>query len=464
MKKLIFIFLIAAFFAGILVFLFGAVDNGSIAFKDGKLVVVPDIGYTPGSQSSAQGGGWLSLFEKQSFVREQLDLPIVSIETERGRKITSKEIYLNCTVSISAADEAFSFDGESARIKGRGNSTYGFDKKPYKIKFDEKVSILGEGEAKEWTLIANHMDYSLIRNYLAYTVGKALELAYTTSAKFVDVFVNGEYMGVYLLCEQVEVGKNRVNIEDSLSLDETGYLIELDARAPGEGVEGVDYFYSKAGSQPYAIKSPDTGDENFTTDRVTFIRNYVDEAYEARLGTDYSEVCRYLDVDTFVNGYILDEIFKTTDIGFSSFYLYKDAGGKLCRGPIWDYDLAAGNSVAAGAISPSGIYAGAVNPWYVRLLTFTEFRSAVAARLLEKNEAIVQTIDAAFRQAESYGDSFARNFEKWDLLGRYSMDYTSREVCEIDTLEGQFEYLKNWLSESLAYLNCEYSEGDRVIK
>ena len=463
MKKAIVIFLVslllAALAVGLLALRLHLVENGSVVLRDGKLVAVPDVGYRFDGWSNGKREEALPLLEnllaKPIFVEDRLRLPSIRIETERGKEITSKETYLTCTVSISAEGD-LSFDGVTARIKGRGNSTLGLDKKPYKIKFDEKISLLGEDKAKEWTLIANHMDYSLMRNYLAYKVGEALGLPYTTSANFVDVYVNGEYMGVYLVCEQVEVGKNRVDIEDSLTVDETGYLLELDARAPQEGVEGINYFYSKAGGVPYAIKSPDTEDEAFTADRVSFIKNYVDAAYDALLGTDYAEVCRYLDVDTFVNGYILDELMKTTDIGFSSFYLYRDAGGKLSRGPIWDYDLAAGNSVAAGAVSPSGIYAGTANPWYARLLTFPEFRSAVGTRLAETRGTVTETVAGAFDMADSYYDCLVRNFKKWDILGQYTMEYASREVCEIETLDGQLAYLKGWLLESLSYLEGVY--------
>ena len=465
MKKKLFIsigivVLVIGLIIGFFALRFSNVDNGKIALRKGKLTAEADVGYKFVSWSNGEEAREISfslknLFSKPKFTKEKLDLPIISIETEKNKEIKSKETYLNCTVSLSA-DEELSFDGVSGRIKGRGNSTFLHDKKPYKIKFDEKISVLGEGEAKEWTLIANHMDYSLIRNYLAYSVGDALGLEYTTSANFADVYVNGEYLGVYLICEQIETGKIRVNIEDDLEAEETGYLIELDARAPDEGEEGIDYFYSKAGSQPYAIKSPDTEDEAFTSDRVAFIKNYVDSAYTALLGTDYSEVCKYLEIDTFVNGYILDELFKTTDVGFSSFYLYKDAGGRLCRGPIWDYDLAAGNTVQEVAENPSSVYAGAVNPWYSRLLTFPEFREAVAKRLDETEQIIKLTLDEGFAFAETSKASLERNFERWDILGKFSMEYTSRTVCELKTYDEQLAYLKNWLNESLNALCARY--------
>ena len=188
------------------------VKNGSYVKRDGKISIIADNGYCFESWSGGDKDEAVTLFrflfEEPLFVRERIDLPVMLITTENNKRIESKEEYLNCSVDL-LAEETLSFEGISARIKGRGNSTFGLDKKPYKLKFDEKISILGEDKAKEWTLIANHMDYSLMRNYLAYTVGDVLGLEFTTSANFVDVYVNEEYMGVYLLCEQVEVGKKQ---------------------------------------------------------------------------------------------------------------------------------------------------------------------------------------------------------------------------------------------------------------
>jgi len=467
MKKAVIIFLVSLLIilgtcVGAFAIRFYAVDNGKIALRGTSLVAIADVGYEFESWSSGETEESISifplknLFKKPNFVYKTLDFPIISISTENSQSITSKEKYLNCTVSVSGTE--YTLDEATARIKGRGNSTFAYDKKPYKIKFDEKTSLLGEAEAKEWTLIANHMDYSLMRNYLVYTVAASLNgLKYTTSVSFADVYVNGEYRGLYTVCEQIEAGKNRVDIEDSLDVDETGYLIELDSRAPDEGVCDRDYFYSKAPTPPYAIKSPDTEDEKFTADRVAFIKAYVDRAYDALISGNYTEVEKYLDVESFVDGYILDELFTPVDIGFSSFYMYKDSGGKLSRGPVWDYDLSSGNTESEMAETPTAIYAGIANAWYAGLLRYPEFRAALSLTLDEKSEEISEVISSCFDFAQNHKNAFLRNFEMWDILGEYSMPYTSEEVCEIDTLSGQWEYLREWLAKSLEFLNSQYS-------
>jgi len=440
------------------------IKNGSVSLVDGKLVATPDVGYVSVGWSNGESSAEIPyspfkiLFVTPIFEKEKLSLPVISIDTEMNQAVLSKEDYVNCDISISNTEAQFSFEGSSARIKRRGNSTYANEKPPYKIKFDEKIGLFGGEEAKEWTLIANHMDYSLMRNYIAYELGAELEnLDTTTKTRYAELYLNGEYLGLYLVCEQVEAGKGRVDISEELDTTDTGYLIELDARAPSEGVEMQDYFVANDGNN-YAIKSPDTEEDEFTVGHVEFIRDYVNSALAALDSKDWNSVCGLIDIESFVDGYILDEIMHTVDVGFSSFYIHKDAGGKLVRGPIWDYDLSCGNTVALNANDPQSFYARTNNVWYSKLLEYTEFSQLVAERLDEKGDSLLGIINGCFEYADTYRDAFERNFEKWQILGVHEMEYTSPEVCAIDSLDGQLNYLKNWLSESLAHLRSSYTK------
>ena len=321
--------------------------------------------------------------------KKTLDLPMMYIYTESEKDIVSKEEYLNCEVSISNTKKEYELNKQSGRIKGRGNSTWTLsNKKPYKIKFDEKVDLFGNGKAKEWTLIANYADQSLMRNTLAYKVASVLDdLEYTTTTQFVDLYVNNKYRGMYLVCEQIEVGKNRVDIEEDLSVTDSGYLIELDFRALDEGVEGRDWFYSN--NQMFAIKSPDTEDELFTSEHVDFIKSYLDACFSALKSGNYGQVSSLIDVNSFADSYILNELFKSTDVYQSSFYMYKDNGGKLCCGPVWDYDLSSGNWMHDnGSTNTDYLYAKR-NSFYMRLLNFNEFNLLVKEKLNASKDKIV---------------------------------------------------------------------------
>ncbi len=394
------------------------------------------------------------------FVVETMKLPVFSIVTEGGKGINTKEEYVSCVVSVMGADTGDIVCATDGKIKLRGNSTAYLPKSPYKLKFDEKVDLFGNGKAKTWTLIANYMDYSLIRNYLAYSVGSEFEdLNYITSMQFVDVYVNGFYDGVYLICEQVEAGKNRVEIDESYDTADTGYLIEMDGRAPDEGVEGRDYFSIGEGDdlRHYAIKSPDTEDEEFTEEHVAFIKDYFEQCMAALDSGDYEQVQALIDVDSFADSYILNELFHCVDVGFSSFYMYKDVDGKLCSGPLWDYDLSVGNCAYNDqAADVNSLWARNDNIWYAKLFAYDRFTELVTEKLHTYIPVIEQTIEDCINTVVSYSDAFERNFERWELLGKPGVDFIPEDIYEIETWEGQVQYVVDWLEASIENLRTCY--------
>lgn len=383
------------------------------------------------------------------YHNEVLDLPIIRINTENNMAITSKEEYLKCQVTLSNSEDIYEFKNLDAKIRGRGNHSWQyFDKKPYKLKFEEKIDLFGNGKAKTWTLIANAVDGSMIRNYLAYNVGSILDdLSYTTSTQYVDLYVNGNYRGVYLVCEQVETGKNRVDIDESMESVDTGYLIELDAHIVNEGVENVDYFVCEG--KNFGIKTPDVEDELFNSEYLNFIKSYVQACFDAMKGDSFESIEGLMDVNSFVDSYILNELFKSCDIDFSSFYMYKDAGGKLCSGPIWDYDFSSGNSYVSEFNDAKNIKADN-NIIYGYLLQFDEFKSLVSQKIetyyVEIENCLNQKINYVL---EHYSKSFERNYTKWGIVTNF---------LDIDDWKENVSYLKNWLLDSLNYMKEFYCD------
>ena len=391
------------------------------------------------------------------FQMDVLSLPVLSIDTQDGADILSKEEYVGCDVSVFHTAAEHTFYKAEAKIRGRGNTTWQMPKKPYKLKFEEKTDLFGNGKAKTWTLIANYADQSLLRNSLAYAIaGVFSALSSTTTAQFVDLYLNGAYQGVYLVCEQVEVGDGRVEIADDLDSVDTGYLLEMDNRAPDEGEEGIDYFYADGIEIPIAIKDPDTEDEEFTPEHVAFIRSYVSDAYAACLSGDYARVQEYLYVASFASSYLVHELFHAVDIGNSSFYLNKDAGGKLVCGPVWDFDVSAGNCDYVDAVrDPETLYAASGNCWYHALLQYEEFRALVADLLSEYEAEISAQIASVTAQAFAAADAMERNFQKWPVLG-VGVWPNPDEIAAIGTWRGHVEYVVDWLDRSLQYLGTVY--------
>lgn len=394
------------------------------------------------------------------FAPDTKELPVVQINTQNYEAIDTKEFYVDCCVSVSNAHHEYNFSKEMGKIKLRGNTTSWFEKRPYKLKFEEKVDLFGNGSAKTWTLIANYLDCSQIRNYLAFSLGETLGLQYTTSFQFVELYLNGVYDGVYLVCEQIEVKKHRVDIEDSLDSPpkDTGYLIELDIRAPLEGVENKDFFYLKGLDVPYAIKSPDTEDEKFTSEHVEYIKGYMEKCLAALDSDDYNRITELIDVESFAKSYIINELLNCADIGFSSFYMYKDKDGKLFSGPIWDYDLSTGNADNDDhkeSANPEIMWAKKKNPWYNKLLNYTDFRDLVCSTLENCKNDITDTINNCVEYVNSNENSFNRNFDRWDVLGK-KLTYQPDVLTSIQTWEGHVNYVVSWLEDSLSALTNEY--------
>lgn len=175
------------------------------------------------------------------------DLPVLYITTPDGSAITSKEEWREgCRLRIVLPDGTTAYDSDKAALKGRGHSTFTKPKKPFAIKLDEKSGLLGMEKGKRWVLLANFMDHSLLRNKLAFSIARQTSLAWTPDSRFVDVVVNGKPQGCYLLCEQIRVNENRVNIDEK-----EGYLLEADAY-----LDEKNHFYTPRRHLPVNMKEP----------------------------------------------------------------------------------------------------------------------------------------------------------------------------------------------------------------
>lgn len=262
-------------------------------------------------------------------------LPKVFIETPGGKEIPSKwEDWLSgSTVTVYNPDWTVNYSGQTG-IRGRGNSTWSYPKKPYALKLDSKAEILGMPKHKRWVLLANWMDRTLLRNCVSFNLAERTDLAYTPRGQFVEVFINGKHKGNYFLCEHIKVDENRVDI-DELDEDETdgGYIMELDSY-----YDEMYKFKSEKRGLPYMFKDPD----EVTTEQFEFMQGFVNNL-EASLYDDArfarGEYKDYLDVDSFIDWWLVMELTGIWEPNHpKSCYMHKDKGGKLTAGPVWDFD------------------------------------------------------------------------------------------------------------------------------
>ena len=406
------------------------------------------------------------------------EAPIITINTDSGEDITSKREYVSCKVGVSNTDNENCFESVSAKIRGRGNSSWDHhDKKSFRIKFDKKRSMLGSDyKSKSWTLIANHADGTLSRNALAYELSSRLDdIAFTTTHKYVEVFLNGKYNGTYLLCDQIQTGKGRVDVEEKLTGDpNTGYFILLDSRASWDGVEDLNYF-TLSNDRPekqYDMRTPDPDDPAYDPNvYMKYIQNYMNEALAALSSGDWNEICRFIEPDTFADVYIINELFFNIDCGQLSFYFYKAKDGKLCCGPVWDFDLSLGNSHYGpihGDFNPpdadiqkSGkLWAAEQNTWFRRLLRTDEFREIVKGKLKKYDSVIKDIIALADVENENgyynvYKKAINRNFERWNILGQYVWP-NPEEVYKLDSVEKHFRFAHDWINKRYEIIKKYY--------
>lgn len=262
------------------------------------------------------------------------NLPTVVVNIANGEEVIEKEKNLISNVYIISENGTDLLATSGTEIRGRGNASWNFEKKPYRLKFDKKQSPLGApASAKKWTLISNHGDKTLMRNILAFEVSRRVGQPYTPFCHPVDLIINGEYRGCYQLCDQVEADEDRVPCED-------GYLIEIDAYAWDEEV-----MFASASGIPVTIKHPD--EDDITDQQKKFINDYFNKFESAALASNFTDVNngyrKYIDLDSFLRNFIIGEFCANTD-AFWSVYMYKDAAdGKLHTGPTWDNDLSFDN-------------------------------------------------------------------------------------------------------------------------
>ena len=255
------------------------------------------------------------------------------VYTDDGSDITSKDYYTDCFINLNGRG-AFSNYSANAKIRGRGNSSFlWYDKKPYRLKLNEKHKLLGLDKAKSWVLLANYRDVTDLMNTFVFEMGQWLGLPFTNHTRYVELFVNGDYKGVYQLTEQVQQGKNRVNVSD-----DGGILIALDVDdGPNESPYADDNCWTSVYRMPLCVKYPD--DERFTPNTVDSVRNVFAQLEQAIKDKDYAAVKQQLDIPSFIKFLQLQEFIYNVELSAPrSIYMHKDGDGPWVMGPLWDFD------------------------------------------------------------------------------------------------------------------------------
>ena len=383
-------------------------------------------------------------------------LPRIDVVTEGGEKIKSKEKYVDCTVSLSGAEQEYCFEELEAGIRGRGNTTWSFfPKKPYRIKFDEKVSMFGERKNKSWVLLAMYNDFSLVKDRLAFGIADAIGTdVFVPSYNYVDLYVNGEYMGIYLLTDQVDENSGRTSVKEDFTAEDTEvpFLVELDEYSYQEGAEDVAWF--KVGAYSYTVKYPEE-DERYTEEQFCYIKSYIEtvDSLVRKPGVTMDELSEYIDIYSFVDFYIVQELMGQIEIDWKSVYMSKSVGGKLKMGPVWDFDWSVTGPHAwiTARDKYKDNYSGlrSRGNWFAALYNGSpEFRVFLSERWQEVRPIILETLDEASIEKEKIALAARKDWYKWhgfSFTGGFSECYDEVfDWCRgrVLWLDGAFSYQK----------------------
>ena len=385
------------------------------------------------------------------------EMPVLRVDTD-GSAIASKKEYTQCRVSLSTDNEDYTLENVSAGIRLRGNSTSAYPKKPYRIKFEEKQNLLGmnEGaECKSWVLLADYLDDTKLRNASAFAFASVMLEEYSSDWRYVTLEINGAYQGVYLLCEQNQINKNRIDIEEAGADSEelrSGYLLEIDASFDDSPRFEIDYggleIYRFTG-EPYTRTCNDIGvrklfvsvkNDGLTDAQFRFIEKvtqniftilyaatfentmYVfDEKYDLIEAPDLSAeevISRVIDIDSMVRMYLFCELMCNSDEYKKSFFLWIDFSedGKLTFGCPWDFDGATVEWASYSYHPTDNYFAARRNLWFVMAMNHEWFRDRAKQcwqELYENTNGFASTLQTITKIPRVYRADFEKDLQMW---------------------------------------------------
>ncbi len=406
------------------------------------------------------------------------DLPQLSIVTKNGAPIDSKEVYVDATFALTNSVVSTQAVTVNGKIRGRGNTTWGWPKNPYKVQFSNDASyaaipnVLGMKKNRNWALLADYFDRSLMRNKLALSLANSSVfsdgLKWNPSGQHLEVYLNGDYVGVYLLTEDIRIAPERLDIK-VMSADpaanqvDGGYIVEVDFRLDCYNDGTLNLQHRTPQGVPVCESKPDEG--SITQPQLAFIKGLIDAAeQDIYLRGDL----RKLNPTSFADWYLLQELFRNNDANFwSSDFMWKDtdaasapADRLLNMGPIWDFDLSAGNLILNDNWMTEGCWVSKSRSdspnWLTKMFDNPEFLNLTLARWKQKRPALEKfinySIDTYARRLEAPQQ---RNFARWPILGTMFSNYYT-----FYTYADEVAFVKRFLNERMVWLDKAYASPE----
>ena len=395
------------------------------------------------------------------------NLPTFYITTTNNVPITSEEDWLTGKVTIVSSDTTENMKDSPIEIRGRGNSTwYSMAKKSYRVKFDKKTHLLNlPAKEKDWVFLANYADKTLIRNAVAFEIGIQIGMEYSPPGRFGDVYLNGDFIGNYMITDQLEVTTSRVPAEKQDSTMTTlpnisgGYLLEIDGML--DTIADPVYLKTPKGLNAI-IKYPK--DDEINSPQKIYISDFVKGFETTLFSANYLDAStgyrNLVDTTAIVNWYLACELTGNSDSFWSTYFYKKRNVDKLIFGPLWDFDIAFDNDNRLGDDSQELMRNVAWDPktWISQFATDPWFLKKVYARFMEvKAAGLLQHLqDFIDQKAIDLNLSQQKNFQRWDILN----NIVYLELAARGTYAAEISFLKNYLNTRFAYLETalKYTE------
>ena len=467
-------------------------------------------------ETSSEGGEIITL-PPETVPEPETDakpMPRLDIYTDDGHDVTSKDVYKHGTATLSNCHEKFAFEDVGVNIRARGNSTFGAPKKPFRLKFDKKQEMLGlnGGKAyKSWVLMADYYDGSMLRTFGTFKFAKALMESkyYSSDCTHVEVYLNGEYRGVYLLCEQTQMNRGRVDIpekEDGDNSLEHGYLmigVGGQADEPELVTIPIDLRITDRTGQTrhYPAINFTLSGGSYTREQKEYVTRYVAGVFQvigkAVYDHEYYSLSRdgkltpkrnfewakndeerqietvsaVFNLESAVSMCILDEICKNLDAMAFNMYvdLSPEGDGVLTLAAPWDFDFSMANTHYSTTHSYSGFYATnfsesegvRVNFLYVLLGSIPWFEDMIREHWQENYTELKSVVSEMISVNHAYDAAFNRDWDRWGKPIHRSLihHHAQADLSTFGEHADAGTFVTDWLTMRLWWLNKQWGDG-----
>ena len=472
---------------------------------------------TPEETTEADTPGEIITLPPETVPEPETDerpMPRLDIYTDDGGDVTSKDVYKHGTATLSNCHEKFAFENVGVNIRARGNSTFGAPKKPFRLKFDKKQEMLGlnGGKAyKSWVLLADYYDGSMLRTFGTFKFAKALMESkyYSSDCTHVEVYLNGEYRGVYLLCEQTQMNRGRVDIpekEDGDNSLEHGYLmigVGGQADEPELVTIPIDlHITDRTGQTRYyhSINFTLSGG-TYTGEQKAYVSRYVAGVFQV-MGRAINEneyftlhrdgrltpkrsfewavtdeekqietISAVFNLESAVSMCILDEICKNLDAMAFNMYvdLSPEGDGVLTLAAPWDFDFSMANTHYSTTHSYTGFYATnfsesegvRVNFLYVLLGRIPWFEDMIRQHWQANYTELKTVVTEMVSVNHAYDAAFNRDWERWGKPVHRNLIH-HHSAADLSTFSEHADagtFVTDWLTMRLWWLNKQWGDG-----